>query len=57
MEPTQQEIDDLDAKYAGFEEKTGKVRLKSKPKLDKFAGFRENETVSAEYAETFNVGW
>jgi hypothetical protein len=57
VEPTPEEIEALDAKYAGLEEKTGKIKLKKKPKMDRFAGFRENESISAEYAETFNVGW
>jgi hypothetical protein len=57
MNLTPEEIEEMDKKYAGFETKTGKIKLQKKPKIDKFAGFRENETVSAEYAETFNVGW
>jgi hypothetical protein len=56
VELTQEEIEELDKKYAVLHPNNGKITLKDK-KIDKFDGFRENESVSGEYADTFNVGW
>ena len=57
MDLTPKEIADLDAKYADLSTDMGKVVLKSNQKGSKLDGYRENDSVSAEYAEAFGVGW
>lgn len=57
MDLTTQELEDLDRKYSVLVKSGEKVIHKVKEKKDKLAGYRENDSISGEYAEVFNVGW